>query len=78
MSAIILLDLSKAFDSISHQRLLQKLSTVGCLTRYGQLVLELSDWSDEVRIDSVLSDPLLIAHRVPQGAILHHSFSALI
>jgi len=27
-----------------------------------------------VRIDSILSDPLLITHRVPQGAILSHLF----
>ena len=71
MSALILLDLSKAFDSVSHQRLLQKLSAVGAspaTVRWFQSYL--TGRTQSVRIDSVLSDPLPITHGVPQGAIL--------
>ena len=71
MSALILLDLSKAFDSISHQRLLQKLSAVGASpAAVNWFQSYLTGRTQSVRIDSVLSDPLLITHGVPQGAIL--------
>ena len=71
MNALILLDLSKACDSVSHQRLLQKLSAVGAspaTVRWFQSYL--TGWTQSVRIDSVLSDPLPITHGLPQGAIL--------
>ena len=75
MSALILLDLSKAFDSVSHQRLLQKLSAVGAspaTVRWFQSYL--TGRTQSVRTDSVLSDPLPITHGVPQGAILSPLF----
>ena len=65
ISALIQLDLSKAFDSISHQRLLQKLSTV-----YDQVVPELLIWPHPISIGSIRSDRLPITQGVPQGAIL--------
>ena len=71
ISALVLLDLSKAFDSICHQKLLQKLSAVGASPALVQWFRSyLSDRTQSVRIDSVLSDPLPITHGVPQGAIL--------
>ena len=71
MSALILLDLSKAFDSAGYQRLLQKLSAVGAspaTVRWFQSYL--TGRTQSVRIDSVLSDPLPITHGVPRGAVL--------
>ena len=71
MSAPILLDLSKAFGSVSHQRLLQKLSVVGASpASVSWFQSYLTGRTQSVRIYSVLSDPLLITHGVPQGAIL--------
>ena len=71
ISALILLDLSKALDSISHQRLLQKLSAVGASpATVSWFQSYLTGRTQSVRIDSALSDPLLITHGVPQGAIL--------
>ena len=71
ISALVLLDLSKAFDSICHEKLLQKLSAVGASPAVVQWFRSyLSDRTQSVRIHSVLSDPLPITHGVPQGAIL--------
>ena len=71
ISALTLLDLSKAFDSISHQRLLQKLSAVGASSAtVSWFQSYLTGRTQSVRIDSVLSDPLPITHGVPQSAIL--------
>lgn len=71
ISALVLLDLSKAFDSISHQRLLQKLCAVGASpapVSWSQSYL--TGRMQAVNIDSILSDPLLITHGIPEGAIL--------
>ena len=71
ISALVLLDLSKAFDSIGHEKLLQKLSAVGASLAVVQWFRSyLSDRTQSVGIHSVLSDPLPITHGVPQGAIL--------
>ena len=66
LSALVLLDLSKAFDSINHQRLLHKLTNIGAAK-------ETVDWfrsylRDRVQstwINSTLSDPLQVFHGVP-------------
>ena len=61
LSALILLNLSKAFDSISHSILLHKLSWFSSY---------LTGKSQRVRIGSTVSSPLSVTHGVPQGAIL--------
>ena len=66
LSAVILIDLSKAFDSISHSILLKKLSAIGVSQETVNLV------------GSSLSAALPITHGVPQGAIYHHCSSAYI
>ena len=61
LSALILLDLSKAFDSISHQRLVQKLSVVGVSSATVSWFQSYrTGRKQSVLINSVLSDPLLI------------------
>ena len=61
MSALILLNLSKAFDSIGHSMLLHKLNWFSSY---------LIGKSQRVRIGSTVSSPLSVTHGVPQGAIL--------
>ena len=69
--ALILLDLSKAFDSTSHERLLQKLFAVGASSAtVSWFQSYLTGQTQSVRIDSTLSNLLLITHGGPQGAIL--------
>ena len=71
ISALVLIDLSKAFDSVNHDMLLQKLSHVGASP---STILwfrsYLSGRLQSVRIGSTLSSSLPITHGVPQGAIL--------
>jgi hypothetical protein len=71
ITAIVLLDMSKAFDSINHGILLKKLQDVGvsrsvlqCFDSY------LSNRSQVVRFHSALSDSLSMGNGVPQGSIL--------
>ena len=70
LSALTLLDLSKAFDSISHSILLQKLSLVAADKTTKWFESYLTDRSQVVRISTSTSTPLPITHGVPQGAIL--------
>ena len=71
LTALVLLDLSKAFDSINHHRLLHKLANVGASPATVQWFKSyLSDRFQSTRINSALSDPLPITHGVPQGATL--------
>ena len=71
ITALVLLDLTKAFDSNDHARLLRKLSTVGAspLT-VNWFKSYISSRYQYVRIGSTYSDTLPITHGVPQGAIL--------
>lgn len=71
VTAVLMLDLSKAFDSIDHQRLLEKLRnlnipdpTLAWFQSY------LTDRTQCVRIQNSLSNYLTIKHGVPQGSIL--------
>ena len=71
LTALTLLDLSKAFDSLNHNKLLAKLSSVGASPHVVNWFKSyLTGRSQSVRINSILSDPLPITHGVPQGAIL--------
>ena len=71
VTALVLMDLSKAFDSIDHTILLRKLRALGV----SQPALEWSrsylyNRTQSVRIESYLSDALPLSHGVPQGSIL--------
>jgi len=71
LSALVLLDLSKAFDGIDHIKLLHKLSMVGASPAVVSWFKSyLSGRSQCTQRASTLSDPLPITHGVPQGAIL--------
>ena len=72
ITALVLLDLSKAFDSIDHARLLShKLPIVGASpSTVNWFKSYLSSRYQYVRIWSTHSDALPITHGVPQGAIL--------
>ena len=71
LTALVLLDLSKVFDSINHHRLLHKLANVGASPTTVQWFKSyLSDRLQFTRINSTLSDPLPITHGVPQGSTL--------
>mgnify|MGYP001799668177 CR=1 FL=1 len=69
--ALVLLDLSEAFDSIQHRKLLLKLSRLGASpSTVNWFRSYLSGRSQFVRIASILSDPQPITHGIPQGAII--------
>jgi len=71
ITALVLLDLSKAFASINHEKLLEKLSTVGASPSTVEWFRSyLSNRCQYVRINSTHSDSLTVTHGVPQGAIL--------
>ena len=68
---LLLLGLSKAFDSWDHSVLLRKLSNVGISkTALVWFKSYLTGRSQSVRIASVLSDECEITRGVPQGSIL--------
>ena len=71
ITALVLLDLSKFFDSIDHARLLHKLSNIGASPSSVKWFKSyLSGRRQYVRIGSAHSKILPIMHGVPQGAIL--------
>ena len=72
LTALILLDMSKASNSISHSILLQKLSCIGAssIAAVNWFGSYRSGRAQMVCIGSSVSTPLPITHGVPQGAIL--------
>ena len=68
ISLLLLLDLSKAFDSVSHDILLTKCDNLN-IDRFW-FNDYLCDRTQSVRIDSVISSPKRISFGVPQGSIL--------
>ena len=70
LSPVLLLYLSKTFDSISHSILLQKLSLVAADKTTKWFESHLTDRTQVVRIDTSTSTPLPITHGAPQGVIL--------
>ena len=70
-TAVVLLDMSKAFDSISHKTLYNKLQDMGASKPVlDWFVSYLSSRTQVVRINTKISDPLPLASGVPQGSIL--------
>ena len=71
ITAMVLIDLSKAFDSLCHSTLLSKLQLLGTSEKALLWFKSyLSDRQQCTRIGTSLSDPLTITHGVPQGSIL--------
>ena len=71
LTAVVLLDMSKAFDSIDHEILLLKLQDVGLSpATVNWFSSYLSERFQVVRINTVLSDKLPVKSGVPQGSIL--------
>ena len=68
---MVLIDLSKAFDSLCHSTLLSKLQLLGTSEKALLWFKSyLSDRQQCTRIGTSLSDPLTITHGVPQGSLL--------
>jgi hypothetical protein len=72
ISALILLDLSAAFDTVDHSILIHRLSSYFGITGSSLDLITsfLSDRTQSVVIGSHSSDPRSIAYGVPQGSVL--------
>ena len=71
LTAMVLIDLSKAFDSICHSTLLRKLRSLGTSSQALKWFESyLTDRKQSTRLGTSLSDELTITHGVPQGSIL--------
>ena len=71
VSVVVLLDMSKTFDSIRHDLLLQKLQNIGVASSSLEWFHNyLFGRSQRVRIGDVISDPLPLKYGVPQDSIL--------
>ena len=67
----VLMDLSKAFDCLPHNILLDKLSAYGVSSHSLSLLKSyLSNREQQIKVNSVLSDWADIQKGVPQGSIL--------
>ena len=67
----LFLDLSKAFDTVNHQILLNKLKYYGVqLSEYNWFQSYLSNRKQQVHANGVASDTRFISTGVPQGSIL--------
>ena len=71
MTAMVLIDLSKTFDSLSHPVLLTKLHNLGASEKaLAWFKSYLSARLQTTRVATSVSSPLLATHGVPQGSIL--------
>ena len=65
------LDISKAFDRVNHDILLQKIQSYGCVGKLLEWLHDyLRDRSAKVRVDGILSRELFMTSGVPQGSVL--------
>lgn len=67
----IFIDLAKAFDTVCHQKLIEKLQNIGFRGNALNLMRSyLSDRVQYVQIDEKASHPMKISYGVPQGTVL--------
>jgi hypothetical protein len=70
LTAVVLLDMSKAFDSLDHDILISKLNDVGLFSEaLNWFTSYLTNRYQSVRINSTLSEALNLESGVPQGSI---------
>ena len=70
-TGIALIDMSKAFDRVRHQLLIQNLSSIGIHDiAIKWIVSYLSDRVQQVKISSEVSSPVQCTRGVPQGSVL--------
>lgn len=68
---IAILDFSKAFDTVPHDRLLIKLNHYGISGQIAQWIKQfLSNRLQSVIVDGAKSDPVKVVSGVPQGTVL--------
>ena len=71
ITAMLLIDLSKAFDSICHSTLLKKLQMLGTSPNaLNYFKSYLANREQSTRIESTVATSLIVIHGVPQGSIL--------
>ena len=70
-SCLVMFDFSKAFDKISHTVLLQKIRNIGIEGKLLKILRSyLTNRSQRVRINGILSAVRLVLSGVPQGSLL--------
>ena len=68
---LIILDFSKAFDSVPHKRLLKKMDHYGVRgSTYKWVQAFLTDRAQQVHVEGAISDSITVISRVPQGTVL--------
>ena len=68
---MVLIDLSKVFDSICHRTLLLKLQGLGASSKASKWFQSyLTDRLQSTRLGTFRSEELIVTHGVPQGSIL--------
>ena len=70
LGGVVFVYLEKAFDTVNHDILLHKLSSIGISTGSWWFASYLHQWQQLTRIDGSSSDLHIVSHGVPQGLIL--------
>ena len=70
LTAVVLIDLSKAFDSICYHNPMYKQHLGTSRETLKRFEIYLTDCQQSTRVGISLSDPLTVTHGVPQGSVL--------